>query len=118
MARKRSFRLHMKKVAAGDATDKLYYPQREYVPSATRHHITLLTFEDETSTPTEVQISAGPPGAIERLGEQVSPQAGRSYWWPHEIVLTSGEQLEVYFSGATASDILHLWVQGYWIEVE
>ena len=117
MGQKKAFRPHIRKIAAGDATDILRYPERDPVPSNQRHHITLLSFEDETSNCTEVQISAGRLDVQRRIAEQIAPAAGRTYFFNDEIVLTDGERLQVYFSGATALDVLDLWLQGYWVEV-
>ena len=116
MAKKYALRPHIRKVAAGDASDILYYPEKGFVRSKERHHITLLSFEDETTSCTEVQISAGPSGATRRIAEQIAPAVGRTYFFDDEIVLTDGERLEVYFSGATASDVLDVWLQGYWVK--
>jgi len=118
MAKKHALRPHLRKVAAGDASDILFYPEVGYVSSKQRYHITLLSFEDEGSDCTEVQILAGPSGLQRRIAEQIAPVAGRTYWWTEEIVLVESEQLQLYFSGATASDVLNLWLQGYWVEVE
>jgi hypothetical protein len=117
MAKKNSLRLDFRKIAAGDASDVIYYPEEKVVDAGERHHLTLLSFEDETSTPIEVQISAGRAGKMKRITEQISPLAGRTYSWSDEIVLTEGERLEIYFSGATAGDVLLAWLQGYWVEV-
>lgn len=118
MGKKHSFRDALFLKAAGDTTDILEYPRGEYVPSKYRYHITRLSFEDGTTAPTEVQINVKRGGVTFYLMEQVAPAAGRLYWIGEEIVLSEGERLSVYFSGATASDALWVWVDGYYLEVE
>lgn len=116
MAKKNAIRLHLRKTAAGDATDLLYYPDNESVQDGQRHHVTLLSFEDETSNCTETQVDIIHVAKTFRIFEQVAPAAGRTYFADDEIVLTTGERLRVYFSGATASDVLDVWLQGYWVK--
>lgn len=113
MAQKRSFRERLTKNAAGDTTDILRYPQNERVPAGERHHITRSAFEDETTACTEVQININRGGILYAQEEQLSPVAGYLYWIDQEMVLMEGEQLELYFSGATASDKLKAYVGGY-----
>lgn len=117
MGKKHSFREALSLKAAGDATDVLEYPRRGLVPPKHRYHVTRLSFEDKTTAPTEVQINVKRGGVIHYLMEQVSPAAGRLYWTTDEIVLSEGERLSVYFSGATASDLLWVWLEGYYLEV-
>ncbi len=115
MAKKNAIRLHLHKVAAGDATDKLYYPDNESVQQGQRHHITLLSFEDEDHTPVEIQVNVKKVTTTFKICEELTATAGVLYWWQYEIVLTEGERLELYFLTATAADNLHAWIQGYWV---
>lgn len=117
MAKKYSFRERLTKNAAGDSSDVLRYPVNTRIPAGERHHITRLAFEDATTACTEVQVNVNRGGVSFPQEEQLAPVAGYLYWVSDEIVLNEGEQLELYFSGATASDILKAFVNGYWVEV-
>ena len=116
--RKRSFRLEHRRVATGDALDIVYYPGPEPVPTRERHHLTRIVAEDETSAPTEIQVNTYRGALALREDEVVGPLAGRAYPFPDELVLTEGQRVGVYFSGATASDVLRVTFEGYWMRVE
>jgi len=116
MAKKNAIRLHLHKVAAGDATDLLYYPDNESVQQGQRHHITLLSFENEDGTCAEIQVNVKKVTTTFKVCEQLTATAGTLYWWQYEIVLTEGERLELYFKTATATNDLHAWLQGYWVK--
>jgi hypothetical protein len=118
MGKKHSFRDALYLKAAGDTTDVLEYPQRRLVLPRYRYHITRVSFEDATTALTEVQVNVKRGGVTFYVMEQVAPAAGRLYWTTEEIVLTEGERLSVYFSGATADDLLWVYLEGYYLEVD
>lgn len=116
--RKRSFRLEVRRVATADALDILYYPVNGPVEDGSRHHLTRVLAEDETSAPTEIQVNVYRGAQAFREDEVVGPVAGRAYLFPEELVLTELQRLGVYFLGATASDALRATFEGYWMRAE
>jgi len=113
MAQKYSFRSRLVKVAAGDSSDVLWYPEDAPARVGERHHITRCSFEDETTACTEVQVNVNRDGVSYPHVEQLAPVAGYLYWVKEEMVLNEGERLEIYFSGATVSDKLKAYLSGY-----
>ena len=113
MAQKYSFRSRLVKNAAGDTSDILRYPEDGPARVGERHHITRSAFEDETTACTEVQVNVNRDGVSYPQVEQLAPVAGYLYWVEDEIVINEGERLEIYFSGATASDKLKVYLSGY-----
>jgi len=113
MAQKISFRSRLVKVAAGDSSDILRYPEDGPVRVGERHHITRCAFEDETTACTEVQVNVNRGGVSYPQVEQLAPVAGYLYWVEEEMVINEGERLEIYFSEATASDNLKAYLSGY-----
>ena len=79
------------------------------------YHLTELAVEDETSAPTtDVRVVVTGHGFDFPLLEQDSPGAATLYWSETEHVLTEGESLVARFRGATAADVLQLYVSGWW----
>ena len=83
------------------------------------YHITRLAVEDETSAPsTDIRCYVGGHGYQHWLNEQNSPAAGVLYWDTDGTFLTMLESLVARFTGATASDVLKLYVEGWWVQLD
>lgn len=116
MAGKNAFRAHVQLVAAGSTADVLKYPEEGNVSREERHHVTLLSWEDVTTNWTKTRCYVELNERALRVFDSSDKTLATVYYFPYEIVLTEGEQLCLYISGATLGDVLHLWAQGYWVE--
>lgn len=116
MPKRWSVRDHVVHVAEGDATDVLKWPTVGEVPHRRRYHVTLLSWQDATNTWTRTQIYIQEGRDRQHVVTDANKTADTVYEWHHELVLTAGQRLCVYFEGATASDYLHMYVQGYYVD--
>lgn len=116
MAKKRSFRRHLRLIAAGSAVDVLEYPEEHPVRRGERHHVTLTAYEESANAPTSVQIMVRRGGIDFFYYEKATPTAGIVYVSDDEYILTEGERLRIYFNGATATNVCDVYLQGWWIE--
>lgn len=83
-----------------------------------RYHITRFGVEDETSAPTgDIRVCVKGHGYNHWLSEQDSPAAATLYWDTDGTFLTMGESLVARFTGAQASDVLQLYLEGWWEEL-
>lgn len=84
-----------------------------------RYHITRFAVEAETSAPdTDIRVYVKGHGYEHWLSEQDSPAAATLYWDVDETFLVMGESLVARFTGADADDILQMYVEGWWEELE
>lgn len=110
------FRDRRSLAAVGGTYDEVEYgPIREN----RRYHVTRLGVEDETSAPsTDIRVYVKGHGYDHWILEQNSPAAGVLYWDTDGTFLTMGESLVARFTGATAADVLQLYIEGWWEELE
>ena len=104
-------------LVAADAT----YNEVAYGPilENRRYHITRLAVEDETTGPdTDIRVYVKGHGYTHWLLEQDSPAAATLYWDTDGTFLVMGESLVARFTGADASDVLQMYVEGWWEELE
>lgn len=81
--------------------------------------ITRFAVEDETSAPSgDIRCYVEGHGYEHWLNEENSPAAGVLYWDTDGTFLVMGEFLVARFTGATANDVLELYVEGYWHPTE
>lgn len=71
---------------------------------------------NETSTYTRLRIIARTGGADHLLTSQQSPTSDRLYWDTETYFLGEGEQLVSELTGCTLSDVLKMYVRGWWME--
>lgn len=114
-ARRRNyFRARRVLVATGGTFDELEFAP---TPDAEIYHIMRFAVEDETSSPSgDIRVYVKGHGYEHWIMDQESPSAGVLYWerWP--TFLFSGESLVARFNGATASDRLVMYLEGwYWV---
>ncbi len=103
-------------VAVGGTYDDVEYAPP---PEVGICHVTRLGVEDETNAPsTDIRVYVKGHGYEHWLMEENSPAAGVLYWDAEETFLMTGEALVARFTGATASDVLRLYVEGWWEELE
>jgi hypothetical protein len=116
MPKRFSVRAHIVREATGDANDVLRYPTEGEVPTNRRHHVTLLSWKDVEHdwTQTEIRVTDGED--VQGVVTDSNKTKATVYYWPYEIVLSEGQRLEVYFSGATDGDMLHMYVQAYYVD--
>ena len=108
------FRQRVQKAAAGGTFDEVRFgpilENRLYV-------IWRVAVEDETSAPTgDIRAYVDGHGYTHWELEQESPAAATLYWENDRFYLAQGESLVARFTGATAGDVLSLYVEGWWME--
>jgi len=116
MPRRFSVRVHVVRSATGDVADVLRFPSEGEVPTGRRYHITLLSWQDATTDWTQTEIRVKDGQDTQGVVTDSNKTHATVYYWPYEIVMTEGQRLEVYVSGATSADMLHLYVQGYYVD--
>jgi len=116
MPKRFSVRAHIVRPATGDVNDVLRFPSEGEVHEGRRYHVTLLSWKnvEHNWTQTEIRVTDGED--VQGVVTDANKTKATVYHYPYEIVLTEGHRLEVYFSGATANDMLHLYVQGYYVD--
>lgn len=98
---------------SGAFTDVEFGPLLEKRLYVIRRH----AVEDETNAPsTDIRTFVKGHGYNHYELEQNSPGAATLYWENEPIILTQGESLVARFTGATANDVLQLYVEGWWFE--
>lgn len=116
MGHRHYFRTRRSVVGSGNATDDV-----EFDPGQTgrEYHIDGLAVEDETTAvATEVRVIVTGAGYDHPELEQPTPAAGTLYWLEGRTIhLTEGQKLVARFTGATADDILRMFISGWWEEV-
>lgn len=110
------FRQRVTKAAGSGAyTDVAFGPAQP----GRRYTITRLAVEDETSAPsTDIRVFVDGHGYPHYILEQNSPAAATLYWENEPTLLFEGESLVARFTGATLNDVLQLYVEGWWEELE
>lgn len=110
------FRDRRSLVAVGGTYDDVEYaPPPEVGPC----HVTRLGVEDETTAPdTDIRVYVKGHGYEHWLLEQDSPAAATLYWDEDGTFLMAGESLVARFTGADPNDVLRLYVEGWWEELE
>ena len=108
------FRDRRSLVAVGGVYDEVEY--RPLVDGAI-YHIMRFAVEDEDNTLTgDLRVYVKGHGYEHWLMSQETAAAGQLYWerWP--TFLFRGESLVARFTGATANDVLNLYLEGwYWV---
>jgi len=115
MPHRHHFRERRRAAAAGGTYDEVEFgPILEDRLYALRR----VAAEDETTTLTgALRLYVKGHGYEHWLAEQKSPQLGTLYWLPKVTYLRMGESLVARFTGATASDVLQLYLEGVWWEI-
>lgn len=72
-----------------------------------------LTYADETTTLTKIEVVVRTRGYDHLIERVTAPAAAAAVLRTEEIFLTEGEQLVVKFYGATASDVIVAYLSGY-----
>lgn len=110
------FRDRRSLVAVGGTYDEVTYtPPPEVGPC----HVTRLAVEDETNAPsTDIRVYVKSHGYEHWLLEENTPAAGVLYWDDEGTFLMTEEELVARFTGATAADVLRLYVEGWWEDPE
>lgn len=109
--RRKWFRARREATAAGGTYDEV-----EYTPTLDREflQITRISVEDEDSDPSgKLRIYVAGHGYPHWIGEEASPGEATLYWvrWP--TFLVTGESVVARFYGATADDILSMYLEGW-----
>lgn len=115
MPQRHPFRLHRTLVALGGTYDEIEFgpilENRLYM--ITRHAV-----EDETHSPTgDIRTYVKGHGYEHWENEQDSPGSATLYWDKDPVHLVMGESLVARITGATAGDVLQLYVGGWWEEL-
>lgn len=108
--KKRPFDLPLTKTAAAGSNDVVTDPVR----SGRLFCIQRVAIENETSPCTDVRLIKGGSAGEIVLEEEDTPQAAVLYWTANPFYLTEGQYLIVRFAGCTASDVLRVYVCGWW----
>ena len=116
MPKKYSVRAHIVRAATGDVEDVLRFPSDGEVHAGRRYHVTLLSWQDVTTNWTQTEIRVADGQDVQGVVTDANKTKATVYYFPYEITLTEGQRLEVYIKGATAADMLHLYVQGYYVD--
>lgn len=108
--RRKWFRLRRQLNAVGGTYDEIEYDpllEREFL------QIARIAVEDEDNAPTEIRLFITGHGYNHPVAEETSPSAATLYWvrWPTYLV--AGEKLVARFTGATASDKLVMYLEGW-----
>ena len=83
------------------------------------YHIGRFAAEDETSQPTgDIRIFVDGHGYSHLLLEQDAPAVATLYWENEPTFLLEGESLVARFTGPTANDVLQLYLEGWWVELD
>jgi len=108
------FRTRRTKKAVGGTYDEVEFGP---ILEDRLYHITRYAVEDETSEPTgDIRCYVKGHGHNHWLVEEDSPTATTLYWDPFPTSLVMGESLVARITGATANDVLNLYVEGWWQE--
>lgn len=110
MQKRNYFRWRGGKIAAA-GTNEIAFPR---VEPGRQYHITRIAVENETSASTDVRILVRGHGYDHYELEQDSPAAATLYWDSDPIDLGEGEDFVAKWTGASASDLLLFYVEGYW----
>ena len=104
-----------KLAGTGSYTDVVFGP----VQPGRRYHIGRFAVEAETTAPTgDIRVFADGHGYPHYLLEQDLPAVDTLYWENEPTFLTEGESLTARFTGAAANDVLQLYVEGWWVELD
>lgn len=109
--RRKWFRARRKATAAGGTYDEV-----EYSPLLDREflQITRIAVEDETSDPSgQIRIYVAGHGYEHWIGGEASPGSATLYWVTWPTYLVAGEKVVARFYGATASDNLVMYLEGW-----
>lgn len=115
MDQRHPFRERRTVKAAGDTYDEV-----EFGPILENrlYEITRFAVEDETTAPTgDIRVYVKGHAYNHPLVEEDYPVAATLYWETDPVIITMGESLVARFTGATASDVLQLYVEGWWQEL-
>lgn len=83
------------------------------------YHITRFGVEDKTTAPdTDIRCYVKGHGYEHWLNEENAPVAGVLYWDTDGTFLVMGESLVARFTGADPADVLELYVEGWWEELD
>lgn len=111
MPRREYFREHVTTVAAGGTYDDVEFRPSRVVDI---YHIMRFAVEDETSAPSgDIRVGVLGHGYFHQIMDQESPAAAALYFdrWP--TFLRQGESFVARFYGATAGDVLQLYLEGW-----
>lgn len=115
MKERHYFRQRQTLPAVGGTYDEVEFGAVEY---NRLYHITRFAVEDETHDLTgDCRVYVKGHGYEHWLNEENTVTAGVLYWDVDGTFLVMGESLVARFTGATASDVLELYVEGYWEEL-
>ena len=111
MTGRNRFRTRRQRHAAGTSDDVTFGPILEPRHYTIRH----LAVRDATTTPTgAITLLVAGHGPDYLIDEVPAPAAGRLYVFTDEIWLEPGETLIARVVGATAADLLELYLEGDW----
>lgn len=114
MGERHYFRRRRTATAAGGTYDEVEFGP---IVKDRLYHITRFAAEDETSDPTgDLRFYVKGHGYEHWENEEDSPGSATLYWDVDGIVIWMGESLVARFTGCTASDVLRLFVEGWWEE--
>lgn len=102
------YRRHLYKTALGTADTINDDP----VPKGhmlTVHHISV---ENQTNASTRLVVGISNGNNFDQLIEEDTPAADNLYWHDRPIFVPEGWFIRVYLTGATASDVLQVYVNG------
>lgn len=114
MGERHPFRTRRTKKAAGGTYDEV-----EFGPIVENrlYRITRFSAEDETTDPTgDLRCYIKGHGYNHWLVQEESPATATLYWESEPTFLVMGESLVARITGATANDVLNLYVEGEWEE--
>ena len=113
MPREHRFRARVRTHAAGTSDDVDFGA----ITQPRHYTITHLAVRDATTTPTgAITILVKGHGEDHLIDEVPAPAVGRLYVFADEIMLEEGETLTARVAGATADDVLEMWLEGRWWE--
>lgn len=112
MPKKNWFRWRGVKVAAA-TTEEIAFPR---VEPGRHYHITRFSVENETSASTDVRVLVRGHGWDHPEVEKDSPAAATVYYENEPTHLSEGEELLAKWTGATVSDRLVFYVEGWWVK--
>lgn len=108
-------RWHFGRISDGSATEDIF---SKVVKAGKIAILTKISIKNKTTAYTLLEVGVDSMGILQSYEEEVAPQANVLYWIDKPLSIGEGERLQCKFTGLTSGDDVHVYAQGYMVDME